>query len=137
MPYNPVLTEETAREIVLCRLDEVDSPNGARPLNVFADAMFACGLTPKVLSKATLSNLLCGRMYPGLTDRDGKAFSWDKVPRCSRGRRVAVGRAKGNRLHRLELRVHQMCLAVSRIAREVGVEIDHDKLLGRDEDDSL
>lgn len=140
MPYNPVLTEETAREIVLCRLDEADSASGARPLKVFAEAMFACGLTPKVLSASTLTLLFRGELFPELTDREGQRFVWSRIPRASRGRRACFGRERGNRLARLEKRVARLCDAVRTLARETGVEIDQDILTGRpgnDEDDSL
>lgn len=137
MPYNPVITKETAREIVLCRLDETESVSGARPLKQFAQAMYECGLTPKLVSNSYMAKLLRGEMFPDLTDRDGQRFDWSRVPRAPRGRRAAPGREKGNRFVRMEKRLNHLCAVVQTLAQQNGVDFNHNLVMGRDDDNSL
>jgi len=120
--YVPVTTEEQAREIVLCRLDEIDLPKGPRPLRVFAHAMYQLGLSRRVLSVSYLSHLLCGRIYPHLTDRDGKPFVWSMVPKAVRGRRrLSTKRAKVS-LNAMQDEIFRLGSIVRTLCERVGLD---------------
>ena len=120
--YVPVTTEEQAREIVLCRIDELNLPKGPRPLRVFAQSMYQLGVSRRVLSVSYLSNLLCGRVYPNLTDRDGKPFVWSMVPRAIRGRRrLSTKRAKAN-LNAMQDEIFRLGSIVRVLCERVGLD---------------
>lgn len=120
--YIPVTTEEQAREIVLCRIDEINLPKGPRPLRVFAQSMYQLGVSRRVLSVSYLSNLLCGRVYPHLTDRDGKPFVWSMVPRAIRGRRrLATKKAKTN-LNAMQDEIFRLGSIVRELCDRVGLD---------------
>ena len=120
--YVPVTTEEQAREIVLCRIDEINLPKGPRPLRVFAQSMYQLGVSRRVLSVSYLSNLLCGRVYPNLTDRDGKPFVWSMVPKAIRGRRrLSTKRAKVN-LNAMQDEIFRLGSIVRVLCERVGLD---------------
>jgi hypothetical protein len=120
--YIPVTTEEQAREIVLCRIDEINLPKGPRPLRVFAQSMYQLGVSRRVLSVSYLSNLLCGRVYPNLTDRDGKPFAWSMVPKAMRGRRrLATKKAKTN-LNAMQDEIFRLGSIVRVLCERVGLD---------------
>lgn len=120
--YVPVTTEDQAREIVLCRIDEINLPKGPRPLRVFAHSMYQLGLSRRVLSVSYLSHLLCGRIYPHLTDRDGKPFAWSMVPKAMRGRRrLATKKAKTN-LNAMQDEIFRLGSIVRTLCARVGLD---------------
>lgn len=118
--YKPVMDEDQAREIVLCRLGEINSPQGPRTLSVFARTMYEYGLTRRIVSVSLLSQLLSGRMYPELKDREGRPFDWDLVPKATRGRRPGTQGKKAD-LHHLRRQVNHLSLVVRTLCDRLGV----------------
>lgn len=118
--YKPVMTEDQAREIVLCRLGEINSPQGPRTLTVFARTMYEYGLTRRIVSVSLLSQLLSGRMYPELKDREGRPFDWDLVPKATRGRRPGTQGKKAD-LYQLRRQVNHLSLVVRTLCDRLGV----------------
>lgn len=118
--YKPVMTEDQAREIVLCRLGEINSPQGPRTLTMFARTMYEYGLTRRIVSVSLLSQLLSGRMYPGLKDREGRPVDWDLVPKATRGRRPGTQGKKAD-LHHLRRQVNHLSLVVRTLCDRLGV----------------
>lgn len=120
--YIPVTTEEQAREIVLCRIDEINLPKGPRPLRVFAQSMYQLGVSRRVLSVSYLSNLLCGRVYPNLTDRDGKPFVWSMVPRAIRGRRRLASKKAKTNLNAMQDEIFRLGSIIRTLCERVGLD---------------
>lgn len=118
--YKPVMDEDQAREIVLCRLGELESPTGPRTLSVFARKMYEYGLTRRIVSVSLMSQLLSGHMYPGLKDREGRPFNWTLVPRATRGRRPGTQGKKAD-LHQLRRRVDHLSLVLRTLCDRLGV----------------
>lgn len=87
-----LITREAATDIVLARLTQgrpdPDDPSVFVPLQTtedFARSCFENGATPRVVSRALMHQLLTGRLYPDLTDYDGKPIDWSQMPRAGRG----------------------------------------------------
>lgn len=101
------IDEQAAREIVLFRISEALLPDGPSPLRVFAETIRREGLTKRLLSVPTITNLLTGRMYPTLQDREGRPFVWNEIPRRTCGR-VAGSQSLGSHEHRIRKLEQQM-----------------------------
>lgn len=121
--YQPMFDEAQAREIVLCRMDEINSPKGPRPLHEFAQRMYEYGLTRKVASVSLMSRLLTGAMLPNLTDREGRPFLWDKVPRATRGRR-ATGRGLRTTVRKMQREIDQLAHVVRVLCDRAGLDLN-------------
>lgn len=121
--YKPMFDETQAREIVLCRLDEVGRPGGPRTLSVFAQKMFEYGLTRKVASVSLLSRLLSGSLMPHLTDREGRPIRWDDVPRATRGRR-ATSKSVPSQIRELRRHLTQVSQVLRVVCDRMGVDAD-------------
>ncbi len=120
--YTPLITEEQAREIVICRLEEASRPKGPTPLRLFAREMYECGLARRVPSVPLLSKLFAGDLYPHLCDRDGKPFVWDQIPRATRGRRSGAMRRTRVNLHALRDEVVRLGSIVRELCERIGVD---------------
>lgn len=121
--YKPMFDEAQAREIVLCRMDEVSRPGGPRTLSVFAKTMHEYGLTRKVASVSLLSRLLSGDLMPHLTDREGRPIRWDDVPRATRGRR-ATSKSVPSQIRELQRHLTQVSQVLRVVCDRMGVEAD-------------
>jgi hypothetical protein len=125
--YQPVMDEDQAREIVLCRLGELESPTGPRTLSVFARTMYEYGLTRRIVSVSLLSQLLSGRMYPELKDREGRPFDWDLAPKATRGRRPGTQGKKAD-ICQLRRQVNHLSLVVRTLYEGTGLSGELDPL---------
>jgi len=104
-----LFTEDAAREAVEFRLTELDgNPSGTyRTLSELAKLFHKTGLCPRVPSRGTMINLLSGKMFPHLTDLEGRPIDWSKVPAAPVG--TKTGSIKGKSL------AQQMQLLTSRL----------------------
>ena len=118
--YKPVMDEDQAREIVLCRIGEAESPTGPRTLSVFARQMYEYGLTRRIVSASLLSQLFSGNMYPHLKDREGRPFDWQLIPRATRGRRPG-GRSKKAELNDLRRQINHVSLVLRTVCDRMGL----------------
>lgn len=125
--HKPMMTEDQAREIVRCRLGETNSPQGPRTLTVFARTMYEYGLTRRIVSVSLLSQLLSGRMYPELKDREGRPFDWDLVPKATRGRRPGTQGKKAD-ICQLRRQVNHLSLVVRTLYDGTGLSGELDPL---------
>ncbi len=121
--YKPMFDEAQAREIVLCRMDEINRPGGPRTLSVFAKKMYEYGLTRKVASVSLLSRLLGGDLIPNLTDREGRPIRWADVPRATRGRR-ATAKSLKTQVRDLQRHVTQISQVLRVVCDRMGVDAD-------------
>lgn len=133
--YKPVMDEDQAREIVLCRIGEAESPTGPRTLSVFARQMYEYGLTRRIVSASLLSQLFSGNMYPHLKDREGRPFDWKLVPRATRGRRPG-GQSKKGDLSRLQRQVNHLSLVVRTLCDRMGLSDELDPFEAPEADDA-
>jgi hypothetical protein len=117
-----VITEEQAREIVRCRLEEASRTKGPTPLRVFAREMYMCGLAKRVPSIPLLSRLFAGDVYPNLCDADGTPFDWAKIPRAFRGRRRLPSRKVKLDLRAVSDELVRLGSIVREICERIGVE---------------
>lgn len=122
-PYNPILAEDMARELVLCRLAENEERTEPRSLRQFAREMHEIGVTARQFSVSTLHRLFTGQMFPYLTDRDGTPINWALLPRASRGRRAGVS-SKTTRLTRIEQQVKRLTSVMSYVCHKLGLPHD-------------
>lgn len=121
--YKPMFDEAQAREIVLCRMDEINRPGGPRTLSVFAKKMYEYGLTRKIASVSLLSRLLGGDLIPNLTDREGRPIRWADVPRATRGRRATAKSLKAQ-VRDLQRHVTQISQVLRVVCDRMGVDAD-------------
>jgi hypothetical protein len=122
-PYSPILAEDMARELVLCRLVENEERTEPRSLRQFAREMHEIGVTARQFSVSTLHRLFTGQMYPRLTDRDGVQINWALLPRASRGRRAGVS-SQTSRLTRIEQQVKRLTSVMSYVCHRMGLPHD-------------
>jgi len=121
--YKPMFDEAQAREIVLCRMDEINRPGGPRTLSVFAKTMYEYGLSRKIASVSLLSRLLSGELIPNLTDREGRPIRWDDVPRATRGRR-ATSKSVSSQIRELRRHLTQISQVLRVVCDRMGVDAD-------------
>jgi len=114
MPYNSI-TEQQAREIVRLRINEARDNERLTPIRKFAETLKELGVTDRLYSVPTITNILNGRTYPLLTDADGKAINWATVPARQRGR---TSRSEGQSIPG---RVRTLELAVLALQQKAGV----------------
>jgi hypothetical protein len=122
-PYAPLIAEDMARELVLCRLAEITERTETRSLKQFSREMHEIGVTLRPLSVSTLHRLFTGLMYPELKDRDGVQFNWALLPRAARGRRAGV-RSHTSRLTRIEQQVKRLTSVMSYVCHKMGLPHD-------------
>lgn len=122
-PYNPILSQDMARELVLCRLAEVTERTETRSLKQFSREMHEIGVTLRPLSVSTLHRLFTGQMYPELKDRDGEQFNWALLPRAARGRRAGVS-SHTSRLTRIEQQVKRLTSIMGYVCHKLGLPHD-------------
>ena len=122
-PYNPILAEDMARELVLCRLAENTERTEIRSLRQFSREMHEIGVTLRPLSVSTLHRLFTGQMYPYLTDRDGTPFNWALMPRAVRGRRSGVT-PQTSRLTRIEQQLKRLTSIMGYVCHKLNLPHD-------------
>jgi len=97
-----LFTEETARAAIETRLTELDdSPFDVEPKRLtyrtipeLAQLFYEIGYCPRVPSRASVINLLSGKMFPHLTDKHGHRINWDNMPAAPKGLRAGSTRRK-------------------------------------------
>ena len=117
MPYRSI-TENEAREIIRLRISEAKENQRLTPLRRFAEQLHELGVTHRLYSPATLTNILKGHTYPHLKDVDGKPIVWENVPSRQRGRTSPdEGQGLPGRVRALERRLEA-------VERQMGVKED-------------
>ncbi len=105
MPYHPI-SEQQAREIVRLRLNEAKDNERLSPIRLFAEKLKDLGVTDRLYSVPTITNILNGKTFPELKDLEGNPILWTSVPSRQRGRTSASeGKSIPGRVRTLELAV--------------------------------
>lgn len=105
MPYQPI-TEQQAREIVRLRVNEAKDNERLTPVRLFAEKLKDLGVTDRLYSVPTITNILNGKTFPELKDSEGHPIIWTSVPTRQRGRgSVMEGKSIPGRVRTLELAV--------------------------------
>jgi hypothetical protein len=93
-----LFTEETARFAIDDRMRELEDPDVMchRTIPELAKLFWEIGYCPRVPSRTTMNNLLSGKMFPHLTDREGRPIDWSKIPAAPVG--TNTGSSKGKSL---------------------------------------
>lgn len=115
MPYNSI-TEQQAREIVRLRINEAKDNERLTPVRKFAETLKDLGVTDRLYSVPTITNILNGRTYPDLKDAEGHQILWASVPTRQRGR---TSKDEG---HSLPGRVRALELAVLALQQKAGLQ---------------
>lgn len=122
-PYNPIIAEDMARELVLCRLAENTERTEIRSLREFSREMHEIGVTARAISVSTLHRLFTGQMYPELKDRDGVQFNWALLPRAVRGRRFGAS-PQTSRLARIDQQVKRLTSIMGYVCHKLNLPHD-------------
>lgn len=114
MPYTSI-SEQQAREIVRLRVNEARDNDRLTPVRRFAETLKELGVTDRLYSVPTITNILNGRTYPELKDAEGHQILWAAVPARQRGR---TSKDEG---HSIPGRVKALELAVLALQQKCGV----------------
>lgn len=108
MPYQPI-TEQTAQAVVQCRLNESRDNERLSSVAAFARQLYALGVTGRVYSAQTITNILKGKTFPNLKDVEGRPVDFSAVPARQRGRTSAAeGQSLLSRVQALEASVRRL-----------------------------